>query len=145
MTQSCAPHDWLCLTGGSIGQGLPAAVGAALACPDRRVFCLEGDGSAMYTIQALWTMAREQLNVTTVILANRSYAILNLEMMRMGLGDAGPVARQMLDLNNPAMDFVAMGKSMGVPSYRAENAEQLVDQLRRSVATPGPTLIEAML
>jgi len=145
MTQSCAPHDWLCLTGGSIGQGLPAAVGAALACPDRRVFCLEGDGSAMYTIQALWTMAREQLNVTTVILANRSYAILNLEMMRMGLGDPGPVARQMLDLNNPAMDFVAMGKSMGVPSFRAETAEQLVDQLRRSVATPGPTLIEAML
>jgi acetolactate synthase-1/2/3 large subunit len=142
-TAGCPPHDWLCLTGGSIGMGLPAATGAALACPDRRVVALDGDGSAMYTIQALWTQAREKLNVTNVILANRSYAILNLEMLRMGLGQAGPVAKQMLDLTNPTMDFASMGKGMGVPSCRVTSADQLVAELRRSFATPGPSLIEA--
>jgi acetolactate synthase-1/2/3 large subunit len=142
-TAGCAPHDWLTLTGGSIGMGLPAATGAALACPDRRVLCLEGDGSAMYTIQALWTQAREQLKVTNVILANRSYAILNLEMMRMGLGQPGPVAKQMLDLTNPTLDFVAMGKAMGVPSCRVTTADALVAELRKSYAADGPTLIEA--
>jgi|CZKU01.1.fsa_nt_gi acetolactate synthase-1/2/3 large subunit len=144
-TAGCAPHDWLCLTGGSIGMGLPVATGAALACPDRRVIALDGDGSAMYTIQALWTQAREKLNITNVILANRSYAILNLEMMRMGLGQPGPVAKQMLDLTNPALDFVSMGKSMGVPSCRVTTADALVDELRRSYATEGPTLIEALI
>lgn len=144
MTAGCAPHDWLCLTGGSIGMGLPAATGAALACPERRVLVLEGDGSAMYTIQALWTQAREQLNVTNVILANRSYAILNIEMMRMGLGQAGPVAKQMLDISPPTLDFVAMGQSMGVPSCRVSTADELVNELRKSFATPGPALIEAI-
>ena len=144
-TAGCAPHDWLCLTGGSIGMGLPVATGAALACPERRVIALDGDGSAMYTIQALWTQAREKLNITNVILANRSYAILNLEMMRMGLGQPGPVAKQMLDLTNPALDFVSMGKSMGVPSCRVTTADALVDELRRSYATEGPTLIEALI
>jgi acetolactate synthase-1/2/3 large subunit len=144
-TAGCAPHDWLCLTGGSIGMGLPVATGAALACRDRRVICLDGDGSAMYTIQALWTQARERLNVTNVILANHSYAILNLEMMRMGLGQPGPVAKQMLDLTNPALDFVAAGKSMGVPSCRVATADQLVAELRRSHATEGPSLIEAVI
>jgi acetolactate synthase-1/2/3 large subunit len=142
-TAGCAPHDWLCLTGGSIGMGLPAATGAALACPDRRVVTLDGDGSAMYTIQALWTQAREKLNVTNIILANRSYAILRLEMLRMGLGQAGPVASQMLDLTNPTLDFVSMGKSMGVPSCRVTQADELVRELRRSFATAGPALIEA--
>jgi len=141
-TAGCPPHDWLCLTGGSIGFGLPAATGAALACPDRRVIALDGDGSAMYTIQALWTQAREKLNVTNVILSNRSYAILNLEMMRMGLGQAGPVAKTMLDLNNPALDFVALGKGMGVPSTKVSRADELVVALRRSYLTEGPTLIE---
>jgi acetolactate synthase-1/2/3 large subunit len=144
MTAGCGPHDWLCLTGGSIGMGLPAATGAALACPERRTLVLEGDGSAMYTIQALWTQAREQLNVTNVILANRSYAILNIEMMRMGLGQAGPVAKQMLDIDSPTLDFVAMGKSMGVPSCRVTTADELVKELARSFATPGPALIEAV-
>jgi acetolactate synthase-1/2/3 large subunit len=138
------PHDWLCLTGGSIGMGLPAATGAALACPDRRVIALEADGSAMYTIQALWTQAREQLKVTNVILANRSYAILKLEMLRMGLGAPGPIAAQMLDLTGPVLDFVAMGQSMGVPSCRVTRADELVGQLRRSLAADGPTLIEAV-
>jgi acetolactate synthase-1/2/3 large subunit len=144
MTAGCPEHDWLCLTGGSIGMGLPAAAGAALACPDRRVLALEGDGSAMYTIQALWTQAREQLNVTNLILANRSYAILNIEMMRMGLGEAGPIAKQMLDLTRPTLDFVAIGRSMGVPSRLVTRADELVEELRRSYATPGPTLIEAI-
>lgn len=125
--------------------GLPAATGAALACPDRRVLAIEGDGSAMYTIQALWTQARESLDVTNVILANRSYAILNLEMMRMGLGDAGPVAKRMLDLSPPVIDFVALGRSMGVPSYSVSTADDLVAKLRRSYETRGPTLIEVVL
>jgi acetolactate synthase I/II/III large subunit len=144
-TVGCRPHDWLCLTGGSIGMGLPAATGAALACPDRRVIAIEGDGSAMYTIQALWTQARESLDVTNVILANRSYAILNLEMMRMGLGDAGPVAKRMLDLSPPVIDFVAMGRSMGVPSHSVSTADDLVAKLQRSYETRGPTLIEVVL
>jgi acetolactate synthase-1/2/3 large subunit len=144
-TAGCPPHDWLCLTGGSIGMGLPVATGAALACPGRRVIALDGDGSAMYTFQALWTQAREKLNVTNVILANRSYAILNLEMMRMGLGQPGPVAKQMLDLTNPVLDFVSMGQSMGVPSCRVTTADELVKELRRSFATEGPTLIEAVI
>jgi acetolactate synthase-1/2/3 large subunit len=141
----CKPHDWLCLTGGSIGMALPVATGAALACPGRRVVALEGDGSAMYTPQALWTQAREELPVTNVILANRSYAILNMEMMRMGLGAAGPIAKPMLDLTRPEIDFATLGRSLGVPSQRAETADQLVDLLRRSFAARGPTLIEAML
>jgi acetolactate synthase-1/2/3 large subunit len=145
MTAGCPPHDWLCLTGGSIGMGLPAATGAALACPDRRVLAVEGDGSAMYTIQALWTQAREQLSVTNLILANRSYAILNIEMMRMELPPAGPVAKQMLTLTPPPLDFVAIGKSMGVPSSRVTSADELVVELRRSIATQGPSLIEAIL
>ena len=124
--------------------GLPAATGAALACPDRRVIALEADGSAMYTIQALWTQAREQLKITNVILANRSYAILKLEMLRMGLGEAGPIAKRMLDLTPPVLDFVAMGQSMGVPSCRVTQADELVNQLRRSLASDGPTLIEAV-
>jgi acetolactate synthase-1/2/3 large subunit len=144
-TAGCPPHDWLCLTGGSIGMGLPAATGAALACPDRRVLALDGDGSAMYTIQSLWTQAREKLNVTNVVLANRSYAILHLEMLRMGLGQAGPVAKKMLDLTEPTLDFVSMGQSMGVPSTRVTKADELVAQLRRSFETEGPTLIEAAI
>ncbi len=141
----CRPHDWLCLTGGAIGMGLPAATGAALACPDRRVLAIEGDGSAMYTIQALWTQAREGLDVTNVILANRSYAILNVEMTRMGLGRPGPVAKRMLELTPPEIDFVAIGRSMGVPSCQTRTADDLARQLRRSYATRGPTLIEAVL
>ncbi len=125
--------------------GLPVATGAALACPGRRVVALDGDGSALYTAQALWTQAREELDVTNVVLVNRSYAILNMEMMRMGLGTAGPIARGMLDLTRPEIDFTSLGRSLGVPSQRAETADQLVDLLRRSFAARGPTLIEAIL
>ncbi len=144
-TAGAPPHDWLCLTGGAIGQGLPVAVGAAVACPDRRVIAFESDGSALYTFQSLWTMAREGLDVTTIILNNRSYAVLNMELNRVGAEAAGPRARQMLDLRGPDLDFVALAQGLGVPASRATTADELVDQLGRSLATPGPTLIDAIV
>jgi acetolactate synthase I/II/III large subunit len=138
-------HDWLCLTGGAIGDGLPTATGAALACPDRKTICLEADGSAMYNLQALWTQAREGLDVTTVILNNRSYAILNLELNRVGAEDPGPKAMEMLDLRKPDLDFVSLARGMGVPATRAETAEDFTAQLERAVAEPGPQVVEAVL
>jgi acetolactate synthase I/II/III large subunit len=145
-TAGCPPHDWLTLTGGSIGIGLPLATGAAVACPDRKVLALEADGSAMYTGQALWTMAREGLDVTSVVLSNRSYAILNMELQRVGVSAAaGPKARAMLDLHDPNLDFVALATAMGVPATRAETAEEFSDQLARALAEPGPNLVEAVI
>jgi acetolactate synthase I/II/III large subunit len=131
--------------GGAIGQGLPVATGAAVACPDRKVVCLEADGSAMYTLQSLWTQAREQLDVTTVIFNNRSYAILNLELSRVGTDNPGPKALSMLDIANPDLDFTALAKGMGVDASRATTAEELTTQLERALATPGPCLVEAMV
>jgi acetolactate synthase-1/2/3 large subunit len=144
-TASAPPHDWLMLTGGAIGIGLPLATGAAVACPDRRVLALEADGSAMYTCQAWWTMARQQLDVTTVIFANRSYAILNMELHRVGAQAEGPRAKAMLDLSRPDLDFVALARGMGVPASRATTAEEFADQLGRSLSTPGPSVVEAVL
>src|SRR5213078_1291748 len=113
-TAGAPPHDWLALTGGAIGQGLPVAVGAAVACPDRPVFALEADGSAMYTIQSLWTIAREELNVTVVIFNNRSYSILNIELQRVGAdAAAGPKAKSQLDLSGPDIDFVQIAAGLG--------------------------------
>ena len=137
-------HDWLCLTGGAIGQGLPVATGAAVAAPGRRVINLQADGSALYTLQALWTQAREGLDVTTVIYNNRSYAVLNMELSRVG-AEAGPKARDLLDLRRPDIDFVALSQGLGVPATRATTGEEFVDQLRRSLAEPGPSVIEAMV
>ena len=137
-------HDWLCLTGGAIGQGLPVATGAAVACPDRKVICLEGDGSALYTIQSLWTQAREGLDVVTVLYNNRSYAILNLELGRVGAAP-GPKAKEMLDLSRPDLDFVAIARGFGVPATRATTADDFAKQLERALAEPGPALIEAMV
>ena len=145
MTAECPPHDWLQLTGGAIGQGLPVATGAAVACPDRPVFALEADGSAMYTIQSLWTQAREGLDVTTVIMNNRSYAILNLELARTGAGEAGPKARDLLDLSRPDLDFVRLAEGMGVPATAAHTAEELTAALERAAAEPGPHLIDAVV
>jgi acetolactate synthase-1/2/3 large subunit len=143
---ACAPrHDLLTLTGGAIGQGLPVAVGAAIACPERPVFALVGDGSAMYTIQSLWTMAREQLNVTTVVFNNRSYAILNIELQRVGSADIGPIAKSQLDLSVPCLDFVAIGNGMGVPAIRVATCEQLNAALERALAESGPHLIEVVV
>jgi len=144
-TAGAPPHDWLCLTGGAIGQGLPVAVGAAVACPDRRVICLEADGSAMYTIQSLWTMARESLDVTTVLYNNRAYSVLNMELERVGAEAAGPRAKAMFDLSEPPLDFVALAQGLGVPASRVETADDLVVALERSLATSGPALIEAMV
>jgi acetolactate synthase-1/2/3 large subunit len=144
-TAGAPRHDVLTLTGGAIGQGLPVAVGAAVACPDRPVFALEGEGSAMYTIQSLWTMAREQLDVTTVIFNNRSYAILNIELERVGAEDSGPKAKSQLDLTGPDLDFATLANGMGVPSVRVETCEELVAELERAIAEPGPHLIEAVV
>jgi acetolactate synthase-1/2/3 large subunit len=143
-TAGAPPHDWLCLTGGAIGQGLPVAVGAAIASPDRRVVALEADGSAMYTLQAWWTMAREGLDVTTILLNNRSYAVLNMELERVGVGSAGPRAKDMLDLGRPAIDFVHLATGLGLHAARAESAEEFTDELARALATPGPSMVEAI-
>jgi len=138
-------HDWLTLTGGAIGLGMPMATGAAVAAPDRPVLSLQADGSAMYTLQALWTQAREALNVTTVLLANRSYAILNIELQRVGADAGGPLARKLLDLTNPNLDFTQLAQGMGVPARRVERAEELADALDASYTEPGPSLIEVVL
>lgn len=138
------PHTLLALTGGSIGFGLPNAVGAAVA-HGGRVLALESDGSAMYTFQALWTMAREQLDITVVVLANRSYAILNLERQRVGVVGAGAQSQRLLDLDDPELDFVSLAAALGVPARRVTTGEDLVEALRRSYATPGPSLIEAVM
>jgi acetolactate synthase I/II/III large subunit len=144
-TAGSPPHDWLTLTGGAIGVGLPAATGAAVAAPDRPVLCIQADGSAMYTLQALWTQAREGLNVTTVILANRSYAILNMELHRVGAEGGRPLAQRLLDLTEPDLDFVSLARGMGVPAQRVETAEALTAALESSFREPGPSLIEVPL
>jgi acetolactate synthase-1/2/3 large subunit len=160
-TEGAPRHDWLTLTGGSIGYGLPAATGAALAAPDRPVLCLEADGSAMYTLSALWTHARENLDVTTVIYHNNAYAILRMELQRVGAqtdgregkdgmgndtgGKPGPKAQALLDLANPDLDFVALATGMGVPATRASTAEEFAAALRRALAEPGPHLIDALV
>jgi acetolactate synthase I/II/III large subunit len=144
-TAGSPPHDWLCLTGGAIGQGLPLAVGAATAAPDRRVVALESDGSALYTLQAWWTMARQGLDVTTIVLNNHSYAVLNMELDRVGAAEPGPRARAMLDLGDPAIDFVPLARGLGLHATRAESAEQFSEQLGRALATPGPSVVEAIV
>lgn len=144
-TAGAPRHDWLTLTGGAIGQGLPAAVGAALACPERPVFALEAEGSAMYTIQSLWTMAREQLDVTVVIFNNRSYGILNVELARVGADGGGSKAKAQLDLSHPDLDLVKLAGGFGVPSERADTGEQLSAALERAIAEPGPHLIEVIV
>jgi acetolactate synthase I/II/III large subunit len=144
-TAAAPPHDWLTLTGGSIGQGLPVATGAAFACPDRSVIALEADGSAMYTISALWTQAREGLDVTTVIFNNSSYAILGMELDRVGAHTTGTAARDLLRLSRPELDFVALATGMGVPASRARTAGEFAAQFRQALAEPGPHLIEAVV
>ncbi len=145
-TLATAPrHSVLTLTGGAIGYGMPAATGAAIAAPDRPVLSLEADGSALYTIQALWTQAREQLDVTTVLINNAAYAILNLELARTNAGKAGPRAARMLDLSRPTPDFTQISSGLGVPATRVATAEDLTVALCRAYAEPGPHLIEATM
>ena len=141
---SAATFDHLPVTGGSIGQGLPVAVGAALACPDRKVIALEADGSGMYTLQALWTAAREQLDIVTVILANARYRILDIEMQRTG-GAMGTRANEMVDISRPRLDWVQLAQGMGVPATRATTTAEFATQFRAAINRNGPALIEAVL
>jgi acetolactate synthase-1/2/3 large subunit len=143
--EAAGPHDWLNNMGGSIGYSLPVAVGAALACPERRIVTLTGDGSAFYTLQALWTMAREQLNVTMVIFANRSYAILRNELANVGAANPGPRAIDMLTLDRPDPDWVALAKGHGVPAIRVDEMNAFSRAFAAALETRGPQLIELML
>jgi acetolactate synthase-1/2/3 large subunit len=143
-TQFSPPHRWMTLTGGAIGFGLPVALGAAVGS-GRRILALESDGSMLYTPQALWTMAREGLDVTVVALSNRSYAILNLERQRVGAVSEGATSQRMLELDDPAMNLCAIATGLGVESVRVTTADELVAALKRSYATPGPMFIEVML
>ncbi|OBH07705.1 hypothetical protein A5696_22110 [Mycobacterium sp. E2699] len=145
-TAGAPAHDWLTLTGGAIGYGIPAAVGAAVAAPGRPVLCLESDGSAMYTISGLWTQARENLDVTTVLYDNSAYDILRVELQRVGAGSSpGPKALDLLDLSRPTIDFVKISEGMGVPARRVTTAEEFADALRAAFAEPGPHLIDAVV
>ena len=144
-TRGAPPHDWLGNTGGSIGIALPLAVGAAVACPSRKVLCLTADGSAMYTLQALWTMARERLNVTTVVFANRDYAVLKREFSYLGVGKPGTRALDMFEIGRPDLDWVRLAKGMGVPAIRVGSLEAFGKALRTGLEGEGPTLIEVPL
>ena len=143
--QAAPPHTYLSLTGGAIGQGMPCATGAAIACPDRRVISLQADGSGLYTLQALWTQAREGLDVLTVVCANRSYRILQIELARAGVAEPGPAARSLTDLGRPAPDWVELAAGFGVPGARVESVGELAAEIRRGLAEPGPRLIEVPL
>lgn len=145
LTAGAAPHDWLFVTGGAIGQGPPMATGAALACPERRVVNLQADGSALYTLQALWTQARESLDVTTVIYANREYRILNIEYQRVGAGAPGPRAHDLFALDRPCLDWIKLAEGMGVPARRAVTAVEFNRHLQAFLSEPGPNLIEAVI
>jgi len=144
MTAGAPRHDLITLTGGAIGQGLPNAVGAAVACPDRPVLALIGDGTAMYTIQALWSMAREELNVTSIIFNNASYSVLNIELERVGAEQAGARAKAQLDLRGPVLNFAEMAQGMGVHAVRVDTAEDMTKAMEYALSMPGPHLIEVM-
>ncbi|GAA3747000.1 acetolactate synthase large subunit [Plantactinospora mayteni] len=144
-TAGAPRHDVLAMCGGAMGEGLPLAVGAAVAAPDRPVIALEADGCAIYTLSALWTQARENLDITNVILNNRSYAILREEWQHLGAGASDPHTNRLLDLTGPDIDFVGLARAFGVPGSRASTAEELAEQFARAVAEPGPHLIEAVI
>ena len=141
-TKGAPPHVWLNNRGGSIGYGLPCAIGAAIACPDRKVLALEGDGSAMYTVQSLWTMAREQLDITVLVFSNRSYRILHGELRNVGVQNPGPRAVDMLTLNRPDLGWVDMARGMGVEATYVDDTAALARALEAGLATDGPYLIE---
>jgi acetolactate synthase-1/2/3 large subunit len=145
MTAGAPRHDLITLTGGAIGQGLPNAIGAAIACPQRPVITLIGDGTAMYTIQALWTMARENLNVTSIIFNNASYSVLNIELERVGAETIGVKAKSQLDLKNPVLNFAQLAQGMGVHSVRVYSTEELITAMQYALSHTGPHLIEAMV
>jgi len=144
-TRNARAHDWLSLTGGAIGQGIPVAIGAAVACPDRKVLSLNGDGAGMYTVQGLWTIAREKLDVTVVIFANGAYRILGIEMGRTGGGEPGPKASRLLDLGDPKIDWVSLATGLGMPAQRVETPEAFDAAMATAMTTPGPHFIEAAM
>ncbi len=144
-TAGAPAHDWLGNTGGSIGIAIPLAVGAAVACPDRRVLCLTADGSGLYTAQALWTMAREGLNVTTVVFANRTYAVLQREFLSLGVGAPGPRAANLFEIGRPTLDWVHLANGMGVPAMRVTSLDAFAKAMREGFESNGPTLIEVPL
>ena len=144
-TSGLVPHDFLANTGGSIGIAMPLALGAAVACPDRKVLCLSADGSGMYTLQALWSMAREGLNVTNVIFSNRAYNVLKREFLNLGVGEPGLVASKLFSIGSPDLDWVSLAQGMGVPALRANSMEELGKALLRGFQTAGPNLIELIL
>jgi acetolactate synthase I/II/III large subunit len=144
-TKGSPPHDWLGNTGGSIGIALPLAAGAAVACPSRKVLCLSADGSGMYTLQALWTMAREGLHVTTVVFANRDYAVLKREFSYLGVGNPGARALDMFEIGRPDLDWVQLAKGMGVPGTRVNSLDAFGKALREGFESEGPSLIEVPL
>ena len=144
-TAAAAPHDWLQNMGGSIGFSTPVATGAAVACPDRKVICMVGDGSAMYTLQSLWTQAREGLNVTTIVFANRIYQILRGEFDGVGAGEPGQRALDMLKIDRPTLDWVALAKGMGVPGRSVTTADEFVKALAEAMPEKGPRLIEVQM
>ena len=144
-TRNAAPHEWLGNTGGSIGIAMPLAVGAAIAAPERRVLCLSADGSGMYTLQALWTMAREGLKITTVIFANRTYAVLKREFSYLGVGEPGPKAKEMFEIGRPDLDWVQLAKGMGVPAIRVTSLGAFAKALKAGFSSEGPMLIEIPL
>lgn len=144
-TGTAAPHEVLALTGGAIGQAIPLSIGAAVACPDRKVLSLNGDGAAMYTVQGLWTIARENLDVTVVVFANHAYRILGIELGRTGAGAAGPSAAKLLDLGDPKIDWVSMAKAMGLPAVRCETAESFETVFASAMRQTGPMFIEAAI
>ena len=145
LTAGAAPHDTVQNMGGSIGFSPPVSTGVAVACRDRKVICMVGDGSAMYTIQALWTQAREGLDVTTIVFANRRYQILNNEAVNMGAGNLGPKALELTSIDRPDIDFVALAKGMGVPGRKVSTSEELAAALRAAMDAQGPKLIEVLL
>jgi acetolactate synthase-1/2/3 large subunit len=144
-TAAAAPHDWLQNMGGSIGFSTPVATGAAVACPDRKVICMVGDGSAMYTLQSLWTQAREELDITTIVFANRKYQILLGEFAGVDAGEPGQRALDMLNLDRPALDWVSLAKGMGVPGVSVSNVDDFNKALANAIAAKGPKLIEVVM
>jgi acetolactate synthase-1/2/3 large subunit len=144
-TKNAPPHDWIIGTGGSIGYGMPVALGAAVACPDRKVVCLESDGSGLYMPQSLWTHAREDLDILTLVFANRSYQILRHEMQNVGATNIGPIASTLLDIGSPDIDWLSLAKGFGVAAFRANSMDELSRAVDAGIAMRGPCVIEVVL
>jgi acetolactate synthase-1/2/3 large subunit len=145
LAELASPHDYLMVPGGSIGLGIPMSIGAAIACPERKVITLQADGSGLYTLQGLWTQARENLDIVTIVFANRAYAILQVEMRNLGFNDTGRNATRMMSLTEPAPDWVHLARGMGVEAVATDSCEQFADLLRSALMRRGPFLVECQI